>query len=60
MSNLDAFVIGFALLGCSFNIWLLLRIVERQRILIAQLTRRVWILEGSPKCPECDGAELEA
>jgi len=46
-------VAGAAILLAGFNIITLQRIVMRQQEQVARLTRRVWILEGSPPCDCC-------
>lgn len=48
-----------AILLAGFNILMLERVVRRLRDQVARLTRRVWVLEGSPRC-ECQAGEVEA
>lgn len=52
-------VAALAILLGAFNIIGLQRVVRRQGEQVSRLTRRVWLLEGSPRC-ECYDCEVEA
>ncbi len=52
-------VAALAILLAAFNVITLQRVVRRQDERIRNLTRRVWVLEGSPHC-ECQDCEVEA
>lgn len=49
-----------AIFVLGLNSWLTTRELERIRERHAALTRRVWVLEGSPECECCKRAEATA
>lgn len=52
-------VAACAILLGGFNVIMLQRVVRRQHEQVMRLTRRVWVLEGSPHC-KCQACEVEA
>lgn len=53
------FLSAACLLVLAFNGWMVERRLRRHIELIARLTRRVWVLEGSPPCSCCSGSDEE-
>ena len=60
LADVTDLVQAFALLGLGFYAHLMERAIRRQQEQLGRLTRRVWVLEGSPPCPCCDSSEVEA